>query len=578
MVIFFLLVFLLGPHLLKHAASENIFSASGKLSWWVAASSMLIIYWNPTLDMVNTRLVIDKGYSGLWFLKDALLTLGIAPVFFAPMWSRLKFTTDNQLIRLRFSGKGAKILQQFRAIYVGVFIASFLCSFFLLGVKKIVSVSFSLDSPTYAAGFAVVTLLLVLKNSLQKKLRTDVLVTLLYLLVPVVCIGFLVQGMGGWSSMKTKLMSQHFQQLTLLPGNSTENESVGNIIVFLGVQWWSARILDQSNPNAQRFFALNDPFQAFRALFLPAVILSLTFGLSSLVWDASLLIYEPGMEKESLYIRLLMLHAPEGLRGLVFIVLILGFLTSYESILNWGASLVVVDVFQQGLNLRFSKRSLDVVSYLIMGLIAVFSVLITLYSKQLINLQKLFFSMGAGVGVIFILRWFWWRINAWAQLTAMVSSLIFTFGYDYLVSTMPAFAEVTGSWQAVLNLDPYPLKLVILTVLTTLTWLLVMYVTPPDREEHLRKFVQATGTGGAWNNLSIPPFHFWKKAGLALLFAASALLPLFFIWQLKFGSYATGGLMLVGWLGITLFIYVQSRQFSRVWKEKAKQEEDIAIR
>lgn len=556
--------------MLKYSAAENIFAASGKLSWWVAASSMLIIYWNPTLDMVNTRLVIDKGYSGLWFLKDALITLGIAPVFFAPMWSRLKFTTDNQLIRLRYSGSGAKILQQFRAVYVGVFIAAFLCSFFLLGVKKIVSVSFTFSSQAYALGFAGITLLLVLKNSLQKKLQTDVLVTLLYLVVPVVCIGYMVHGLGGWSSMKSELMNQHFRKLSLLPGEYNDNESIGNILVFLGVQWWSVRILDQSNPNAQRFFALNNPFQAFRALFIPAVILSLTFGLSSLVWDASLLVYKPGMEKESLYIRLLMLYAPEGLRGLVFTVLILGFLTSYESILNWGASLVVVDVLQQGLNFQFSKRTLDVVSYAMMGIIAAFSVFITLYSRQLINLQKLLFSMGAGVGLIFMLRWFWWRINAWAQLSAMAGSLVFTFGYDYLAANVPAFAGVIRSWQAALNLDPYPLKLVLLTVLTTLTWLLVMYLTPPEREEHLRKFVASTGTGGRWKNFVNRPFQFGQKAGLALLFAFSALLPLFFTWQLKFGSYTTGGLMLVVWLGIVFFIYRQSKRLTRQEFEEIK--------
>ena len=162
--------------------------------------------------------------------------------------------------------------------------------------------------------------------------------------------------------------------------------------------------------------------------------------------------------------------------------------------------------------------------------------------------------MSAGVGLVFVLRWFWWRINAWSQLAAMISSLIYTIVFEILYEKSSSFQTSVDSISDLTNLDYYPLKICILTIFVTVTWLIATFLTPPDDVNHLMKFTKATKTGGFWP-FEIPKFRWKSKFLLILMFLLLGMLPLWCIWYLKFSSAAMGLVLLAIWFLISFSVF-----------------------
>lgn len=540
--------------------NSNIFSQSEKLSWWLASASVLMIFWNPSFDMMNTALVLESGYSGLWLTKDVLLTMGIGTILFAPMWGRLNITTDNQLISLRYSGIGAKILQNFRAIYVGFFVVAFLGSIYILAIKKILEAIFPISDSQFFLFAFIGIIILISRNTFRKKVRTDAFIAILFLLVLAPAIYFLLHGMGGWESMESSLSSSKADKLSLLAVDSHSGFNF-DILIFLFVQWWSVRILDYSNASVQRYLAVKDPWAAFKSIFIPVLVLSILFAAFSFVWDSALLKADGSTDGEELFVQLWLAYAPTGLKGLLLICLIFGVMTTLESSLNWGASLVTVDVIKGHLFPKINEKSIKIISYSVMALIGILSLVIAANSNYLIKLQKLLFSMSAGVGLVFILRWFWWRINAWSQLSAMLASLIYTLLYELAYVEFAAFQNWADQSAELLQLSYYPFKIIILTITVTITWLIVTFLTPPDDEQQLKNFVKKTQTSGFWN-FKIDHAYFWKEK-LILIFIISlvSVLPMFIITQLKFGNTFLGFSLLGIWLFLSVLVFREMKRF-----------------
>lgn len=557
-----ILVFLLISYLAGKKDSSNIFAQSQKLSWWLASASVLMIFWNPSLDMMNTALVLESGYAGLWLTKDVLLTMGIGTILFAPMWGRLNITTDNQLISLRYSGVGAKILQNFRAIYVGFFVVAFLGSIYILAIKKILEAIFPISDGQFFFFAFIALLILISRNTFRKKVRTDAFIAVLFLIVLIPAIYFLVKGMGGWQSMQLSLLNTRSDKLSLLSIGS-DNGFNFDILIFLFVQWWSVRILDYSNASVQRYLAVKDAWAAFKSIFIPVLVLSVLFAAFSFVWDAALLKADATTDGEQVFVQLWLAYAPAGLKGLLLICLIFGVMTTYESSINWGASLVTIDVIKGHLFPKMNEKSIKIISYAVMTLIGILSFAIAAYSEYLIKLQKLLFSMSAGVGLVFILRWFWWRVNAWSQLSAMLASLIYTLCYEFAYVEIILFKNWVDQSAELLQLSYYPFKIIVLTISVTCTWLMVTFLTPPDDEQQLKKFVVQTKTSGFWN-FKIDHAYFWKeKLGLIFIISLVAVLPMFIITQLKFGDALLGFSLLGIWVFLSILVFREMKRFLR---------------
>jgi solute:Na+ symporter, SSS family len=545
---------------------RNIFSTQRSLPWFLAGFSVFMINFDNINILSKMGIVAEQGYSGLWIFYTGVLGAGLLPIVFAPLWSRLKLMTDNQFILLRFSGRPAKILHLFRAVYVGYLVVALFIAQVFIGLSKLLIVFFDV---TYTQSFLIITLLLafiIAKNSLRLKVRTDLLNGIIYLTAFALGAWFVLQQYGGIAEVYTRLNTSHAAQISLFPKNITQTtfETLPTLLVYFFVQWWSVNVLDGGAPEAQRFMNVKTPFGAFRAAFLPLILFSIVFVFHSFVIDTGILMLNDHPEQlpvingrsdtEAGFITMYISAMPKGLATLIFIAFLAGFISFLESFINWGSGFVVVDLFKTYIYKKQTDRFYTRLSYLIMTLIGLSGILIAWYNTHLLGLQKFIFAMGAGVGPVFILRWFWWRVNAWSQFTAMVGSLLYATTWDLLYLRSVPFAGWINTQTALLNMSPFAYKLVCLTLLVTASWLLVTFLTRPDDPQTLAAFVKKVRPGGFWRGINtdtpaVNPLNIL----LVILYPVISLLPFLFIWQLKFGASWLAAGMVVLWIAMLWF-------------------------
>jgi len=544
---------------------RNVFSTEKRLPWFMAGFSLFMI--NPdTINIISKMgIVADQGYAGLWIFYTGVLGAGFMPVIFAPLWSRLRFMTDNQFILLRFSGRPAKILHLFRAVYVGYLVVVLFIAQVFIGLSKLLTAFFDI---TYSESFLVISgilVVLIAKNSLRLKVRTDFLNGIIYLLAFTLGGILVVRHFGGMEHIYSRLNSDFAGQVRLFPEGiaQTSFETLPTLLVYFFIQWWSVNVLDGAGPEAQRFMNIRDPFGAFKAAFLPLVLFSTVFLFHSFVLDTGILAFHdnPGMvplsgaapDHEAGLLTLYRQAMPGALGGLIFLAFLAGFVAFLESFINWGSGFVMVDGIKTYLFRNASDRQYTLLSYAVMLLIGFTGIAIAWYNTHLLGLQKFIFAMGAGVGPVFILRWFWWRINAWSQLTAMVSSLVFAVSWDVLLSGSAVFEQFVHTQVTLLHMSPYAFKLLSLTVLVTLSWLVVTFLTRPDDPAVLAEFTRQVKPGGWWREYSPGRSRERRQPwGLLLVYPVISILPLLLIWQFKFGNVLLALVMLAVWIGLMI--------------------------
>lgn len=545
----------------------NVFSTGKKLSWVLAGVSLFAI--NPDNINVLSKMGIlaEEGYAGLWIFYTGVFGAGLLPIVFAPLWSRLKFMTDNQFILLRFSGRSARILHLFRAGYVGYLVVSLFIAQVFIGLSKLLIVFFEVS---YAQSYLILgglVLLIIAKNSLQLKVRTDFLNGVVYLLGFALGAFFVVKHFGGLQEIYGRLNHDYPEYIRLFPGGFRET-SFGSLPVFLSyflIQWWSVNVLDGAGPEAQRFMNIRSSFDAFRAAFLPLLLFSLAFLLHSFVLDAGIILLNesPGMvpvihgnpDTEAFFISIYRNAMPAGMFALVFLAFLVAFIGFIEAFINWGSGFVVVDVFRTYVFRERRDRFYSMLSYLVMLLIGFTGLLIAWYNTHLLGLQKFIFAMGAGVGPVFILRWFWWRINAWSQLTAMVASLVLAVGWDLGYDHSVFFRQLVDTCLLHSDLSYYAFKLICLTMLVSIAWLAVTFLTRPDDTATLENFVKKVNPGGIWPGKKGESIRISRrKILLVVLYAVASVLPFLMIWTFKFSSLAAGIAMLAIWIGLLAHI------------------------
>lgn len=545
---------------------QNIFRTEKTLPWFLAGFSVFLI--NPDTFNVLSKMgiVATEGYAGMWIFYTGVFGAGFLPILFAPLWSRLRFMTDNQFILLRFSGRPARILHLFRAVYVGYLVVSLFIAQVFIALSKLLTVFFEL---TYTQSYLVITLVviaLIAKNSLRLKVRTDLLNGMIYLVAFALGAFYVVKVSGGTGEIYPVLRNDYAGHIRLFPEGweRTSFESLPTLLVYFLVQWWSINVLDGAGPEAQRFMNSRGPFQAFKAAFLPLILFSIVFLSHSFVIDAGILMLNDptsnlpeingNRDLEASFIELYRMAMPDGFASLIFLAFFIGLIGFLESFVNWGSSFVVVDVFRTYVWKDRDDRFYSVLSYGMMLLIGISGILIAWFNTYLLGFQKFVFSMGAGVGPVFILRWFWWRINAWSQLTAMLSSLILAVGWDLLYNSSEWFHRLISMQADSLNMSLFAWKLLCLTLLVTFSWLVVTFLSRPDDPETLARFAERVQPGGFWKfGEKRRRTLGGKKAVLLLLYPVVSILPFLIIWQFKFGTTTVAVIMLGIWVGGLVF-------------------------
>ncbi len=447
-----------------------IFKSSNKVSWWISGLSLYMLYLSVDQGQLLTGIIAEHGMKGMWMFWAGWLGTFVVPLVFAPLWQKMNFITDNQFLTFRFPGKSGNILHLFRAVYVGGLVVALSLCFHVLGFARVLQTYFELDATTSIVITGAVLCLYAMKNVFDLKLKMDVFHAIIYFISFLVILFSVWKVAKGWDGIFT-FFEKHPEKQQLFPAKSDSNGWF-SILIFIGVQWWSSYLFDGGGPEMARYTAVEGKKNAVLTGILPIVI---SFFLSFFLLGHILLILglpNTNSNQEIQYVESVLQVVPKSLKGLILLGFFGMFISTAESIMNWGASFLTIDAYKGYLKPNSSEKRLRYVSFGTMIFLSILAMFFALQIDSLQSLIKITFSIAAGVAPVYILRWIWFRINAWSQLSAMLSSAVFTLLYPSLHKILP-----------LRNFPMEESRVLFVTILTTAIWLLVTFLTPDQSQD-----------------------------------------------------------------------------------------------
>ena len=487
--------------------SANEYFLSGRsMPWWLLGLSMVATTFSTDTPNLVTDIVRSNGVSGNWVWWAFLIT-GLLTVFvYAKLWRKSNVSTDLEFYELRYGGKPARFLRKFRAIYLGIIFNVITMSAVTLAAIKIGGIMLGLEpwQTVVTAGLVTVTFSAI--GGFKGVVYTDVI---LFFVAMGGAIGaaFYLVNLPEVGGIEALLSNENVSgKISILPDFSDTNALIALLIIPLAVQWWSSWY-PGAEPGgggyiAQRMFAAKNENHAIGATFFFNIM---HYALRPWPWIlvalASLVVFPdlesiqqafPNITEDKLGNDLaypaMLTKLPTGLLGLVLASLISAYMSTISTQLNWGSSYIVYDFYQTQINPSASQKQLVAVGRISTVLLMVLSTLLALLLQNAMQLFNLLLVFGAGTGLIFILRWFWWRINAWSEITAMVAS-----GLISLTLTIPS---IKASLFGVEGIMPSWAEFPFVVAVTTFLWLLITFITPSEDESVLRAFYKKTQPGG----------------------------------------------------------------------------------
>jgi Na+/proline symporter len=561
-VAYVLLALGVGLYFVRRAGrgTDEFFLAGRKLPWWLLGTSMVATTFSTDTPNLVTDMVRNGGVSQNW-LWWAFVITGMCTVFFyAKLWRRSGALTDMAFYELRYSGRPAAFLRGFRSLYLGVFFNTMIMATVTLAAIKIGGVLLGVGKYEVVLIAGTVTVLYSATSGLWGVAVTDLLLFVIAMVGSVAAAYYaLIQPeVGGLAGL---IASPELQgKLSFLPDFSDWRTAAAVFIVPVAVQWWSTWY-PGAEPGgggyvAQRMLAARNEKESMGAtLWFNVAHYALRPWPWVLVGLASLLVYptldsiqaafphlDPSIIRHDLAYPAMLVFLPHGLLGLVVAALAAAYMSTISTHLNWGASYVVDDFYRRFVNDWEEERHYVTVARITtVGLIILASV-VSLWLENALQAFQILLQIGAGTGLVFLLRWFWWRINAWSEISAMVIS--------FLVAIYFQFIHVTLGFPA---LDPST-QLVVGVAVTTVGWLTVTFLTPPADLRTLEDFYREIRPfGSGWRRkLGLgPDVEGPAPGGLSAAFAgwflgiAAVYGALFGVGFLLYGNLAPGVFSLV---------------------------------
>ena len=510
---FFTIVLIIGIVVSKTAGknTSEFFLSGRSMPWWLLGFSMVATTFSTDTPNLVTDIVRTNGVSGNWVWWAFLLT-GLLTVFvYAKLWRRSNVATDMEFYDLRYGGKPAHFLRGFRSVYLGILFNVMAMAAVTLAAIKIGQVMLGLTPVETVLIGGVVTVIFSAVGGFRGVVYTDFVLFFVAIAGALGAAYYLVNlpEVGGIGNLV-----QHenvIGKLSILPEFSDTETLVALLIIPLAVQWWSAWY-PGGEPGgggyiAQRMLAAKNENHAIGATFFFNIM---HYALRPWPWIlvalASLIVYpdiasiqqafpnvEEGKLGHDLAYSAMLTKLPSGLLGIVLASLGAAYMSTISTHLNWGSSYVVNDFYKQLLHKNASEKELVLIGRITTVILMIASAIFALYLTNAKQLFDIIIMFGAGTGLIFILRWFWWRINAWSEIVAMFSSgIISLLFWRYEEFLFVGEEAVFPLWS----------RFPIVVFITTVIWLVVTFLTPPEKQETLERFYKTTQPGGpGWDKV-----------------------------------------------------------------------------
>jgi len=470
--------------------TAEFFLSGRNVPWWLAGTSMVATTFAADTPLAVTGLVARNGVAGNWLWWNLLASGMLTVFFYARLWRRAGVMTDIEFSEIRYAGRPAAFLRGFRALYLGVLINCIILGWVNLAMVKILQLLFGvgkLEALAMVLGLIVLTSAISTLSGLWGVLVTDLFQFVIKMGMVIVLAVFAVHAVGGIDAMREKLalLPGHGSVLSFVPDVGSAWMPLITFFVYIGVNWW-ATWYPGAEPGgggyiAQRMLSAKDEKHS--------VLATLWFNIAHyavrpwpwiLVALASLILFPGLADPETGYIRVMIDYLPSSLRGLMVAAFAAAYMSTIATQLNWGASYLVNDCYRRFLRRDATERHYVRASQVATVLLTAVSAIATFYMSSIAGAWKLLIVTGAGTGTVLLLRWYWWRINAWSEVSAMIA----------------AFA-VSVLLQTVAGLDSdRPLDfawiMLITVAITTGVWLAVTFLTRPEPEGTLVAFYRRT--------------------------------------------------------------------------------------
>jgi SSS family transporter len=491
-IAFFAVTLFIGLYASKGAGkSYSEFFLSGRdMSWWLLGVSMVATTFSADTPNLVTDLVRTNGVAGNWSWWAFLLT-GMLTVFvYARLWRRSGVLTDLEFYELRYSGKPAAFLRGFRAIYLGVFFNVMIMATVSLAAIKIGGVMLDLEPVETLLITSIITVIYTSIGGLKGVVLTDFFQFVLAMIGMVVAAVYIINlpEVGGLNNLLAH--PNVSGKLHFLPDFSDTAQLIPLFLMPLAVQWWSVWY-PGAEPGgggyiAQRMLSAKDEKNAVTAtLFFNIAHYALRPWPWILIALASLIVFpdiaslqaafphiDPKVVKNDLAFSAMLNLLPAGLIGLLIAALLSAFMSTISTHLNWGSSYVVNDFYKRFIRPDAPQNELVNIGRLSTVVLMILAALLALALENALQAFNILLQIGAGTGLIFILRWFWWRVNAYSEITAMVVSFVLALYFELGME----------------NPLPEHIKLILGVGITTASWITVTLITAPSSQETLLRF------------------------------------------------------------------------------------------
>ncbi len=546
-------------------STESYFSAGKNMPWWLLGVSMVATTFSTDTPNLVTDIVRRNGVSGNWVWWAFLFT-GMLTVFvYARLWKRSGVLTDIAFYELRYSGKPAAFLRGFRAVYLGFFFNTVVMATVSLAAIKIGSVMMGFSPVKTILVASLVTAIYSSLGGLKGVLLTDFLLFILSMVgaIAAMCISLNHPSVGGISGLLSNELV--ISKLSIFPDFSDTNQALMVFLIPVMVQWWNVWY-PGAEPGgggyvAQRMIAAKNEKHATVAVFFFNVAHYVLRPWPWIIVALCSLVVFPDLQSlkntfphaanvvgDDLAYPAMLTFLPAGILGMVVTSLVAAYMSTISTHLNWGASYLVHDFYRRFLKPDSTEKELVAVGRITTFILMVFAGGLALLLENALDSFKILLQIGAGTGLLFILRWFWWRINAVSEITAMTVSFLIALYFEVLHKTI-GLTPITTYGQLIWGIS-----------ITTTGWLIATLLSEPTDEKTLLRFVKFIRPGGpGWQKITdklIDSNELTESAAkrewqvpqgiLAMLLACLSVYSLLFsIGYLVYGHYAVSLVLLI---------------------------------
>ncbi len=513
--------------------TAEFFLTGRTMPWWLAGTSMVATTFAADTPLAVTELVAANGIAGNWLWWNAALGGMLTVFFFARLWRRSGILTDVEFVELRYHGPAAAWLRGIKALYFGLLMNAIIIGWVSLAMETVLKVlfpeltvfgqqAFSILGMEFSAALLIVALLVLvvavysLLSGLWGVIITDAFQFTVAMIGSVLLAVFVldVPEVGGIAGLKAQLPATTFNMLPTI-GDAAEGAGVlvlsaTAFVAYIGVQWWSSWY-PGAEPGgggyvAQRMMSAKDEKHSlFATLWFTVAHYCLRPWPWILVALASLVLYPNLTDSREGFVLVMRDVLPNGLLGLLFAAFLAAFMSTISTQLNWGTSYLVNDFWRRFIQKEKDEKHYVLLSRLFTFLLALIGIVVTANLQTISQAWSLVLTASAGLGLVLILRWYWWRVNAWSELAATLTPI--------LLAVLALFGiEMPGL------LAPFPVNLFAVVGVTTVVWVVATFVTKPTDAGVLDAFFQQTRPGGpGWKPVALRNPNVNQDTGLGSL-------------------------------------------------------------